>query len=1232
MGNLDFSNLFRTKSPKNKISKLSKADIELEIKYQKMKTQIMTYLEKISKNSRDFWEELSKKNKELNTLAKCIININKLIIELKETYLEYIKTKYNDTKTLLIMEHFLRNVLNDDKGSDDIIAKLSFQHSENYSNSESEILLNEYENYFKDGSGYLLISGDKKNLGKIISYNPSFAKMFHYNNEELKGKDFTILIPQIFRNTYEKQIHLKLKNTNNEDKKKNYNYNFLLKRSGVGLNKAGYIFPVNFTAKIIYSLDDNINYLSIFRKPPSDNFKVYPIYFLTDLSFFVKNISSSAIPIFGINSNNISSKNETLNLSLFINEISLLKEDKIYFKEFTETNTLEPKKQIIISDEEIKKLKIFLDKIAENNKSVKIVEKNLITNANTNYETIFTANPLEFEHDSVTEYNNVIRIKKFYISINEVVLFSSLLAYLLKLEPIRSKNFLIDTKNIITYEENIVIFNPKTFKFMNQEKFLEENVTLTPNLKKGTIISDIDGLNILTPRVKKKNKKRKSKEELTSLSMNHTNLIQYLYKKKNIKNYADIQKVKTIFKIQGHQEKEVLPPKDTQLDDVIKNINNIFKKNFNEDDIEFIKNLDDDENEQNIDQQMEERALNNLLNFKGVEGWFINYQKISKTKYSTEILIFAVIIIILSIGKIVLMLIRFLKNIDLIKIIKTSQKLKILTLEQIFYFLQCVHYCEIINEFHLDLNNINQYNYVNNSISILIDSINNITSRIKLIIGIEHYIPYFEKNLDYTLNNDKNSFSPSLQLTLLGIIMNLTNRLYSIIGDTSDFSFNCYLFLTNTLNIYITSAFQVSDQINYILEKKINKIKQDNYLFIFIGFILIFDFAINIIYEFIVSSKKNYLLNLYFNIPERIIWKYQTNCEEFLSLFYKDDFDNSKINKKPPEENLENYQNNHNFTSTSVILTDNKNSKDSKQQNQKITKNKELNRNTFIVKILIFHIFVLIFGYSYYALSYLIIFYKEKFLLDSNFLITNNCYLAYEMDLYLISQYQLFQNSTIYILNIKNDKFQEEYSLTLLNKYNIFLDFWYRHGTKLFGKGKFDTKNYFKNNSISKYDIYEIMSKGACDILNEYDEICEIIPFNSRGYLDCGIYLIDNMTNYYIEYQINNITKNFSNNDYYNMVMINVIYFSSLTRGIIHQLNIVINDNLNNMKNKYILLFVLYLIIILGKTVVYFGIVQKNSLFELIYIKTTLLLINPNDIKENRIIMDFLHKEMLLTN
>ena len=70
-----------------------------------------------------------------------------------------------------------------------------------------------------------------------------------------------------------------------------------MKRSGVGLNKAGYIFPINFTTKMIYSIDDSINYISIFRKPPSDNFKVYPIYFLTDLNFFVKNISSSAIPI-----------------------------------------------------------------------------------------------------------------------------------------------------------------------------------------------------------------------------------------------------------------------------------------------------------------------------------------------------------------------------------------------------------------------------------------------------------------------------------------------------------------------------------------------------------------------------------------------------------------------------------------------------------------------------------------------------------------------------------------------------------------------------------------------------------------------------------------------------------------------------------------------------------------------------------------------------------------------
>ena len=1232
MGNLNFIRIFNSKTPKSKMGNLSKADIELELKYQKIKSTIISYLGKIAKNARDFWEELSKKHKELNTLGKCIININKLIIPLKELYQDYIKTKYNDTKTLLIMENFLRSVLNDDKGSDDIIAKLSFQHSENYSNSESESLLNEYENYIKDGSGYLLISGDEKNIGKIISYNPSFAKMFHYNNEELNGKDFTILIPEIFRKSYDKQIQLKLKQNNNEDKKKNYNYNFIMKRSGVGLNKAGYIFPINFTTKMIYSIDDSINYISLFRKPPSDNFKVYPIYFLTDLNFFVKNISSSAIPIFGINSNNISSKNETLNLSLFINEISLLKEDKLYLKEFQETNTLEPKKQIKISDDEIKRLKNFLDKIAENNKSVKIVEKNLIVNANTNYETIFTANPLEFEHDTITEYNNVIRIKNFYISINEVVLFSSILGFLLKLEPIRSKNFLIDTKNIITYEENIVIFNPKTFKFVSQDQFYDENGTVTQNLKKGTIVSNIDSLNIFTPRVRKKNKKRKSKEELTSISMNHTNLIQYLYKKKNIKNYADIQKVKTIFRIQGHQEKEVLPPKETRLDEQIKNINIIFKKNFNENDIEFIKNLDNDENEQNIDQQMEERALNNLLNFKGIEGWFNNYQKISKTKYSKKILIFAVLIIILSIAKIVLMFFRFFRNKSLINVLKSAQQLKLLTIRQIFYFLECVHYTEIMNEFRNNSNYINDFNFVNNSIVSMIEIINNITSNIKLIKGINNYFPYFEKNLNYTLINNNNSFSPTIELTLLGIIMNLTNRLYSIVGDSINFSLNYNLFLINTLNIYITSAFEVIYNINEFIERKINKLKSDNYHFIFISFVLILCFIINIIYEFIVSSKKNSLLNLYFNIPERILWKYQINCEEFLTLFSKDNFDNSKLNKKVPEDSLESYQNNHNFTS-SIVLTERKNPKlELKQTNQKIniSKNKNINRNSFIIKILIFHIIILIFDYSFYIFSYIIIFNKENFLHNTNYFISNTSFLAYQMDLFLISQYQFFQNSSIPILNMDNFEFQKIYVIKIVYGFNIFLDFWYRHGTEMFGKGNFKTK--YKNNSIVEYDIYEIISNGACHIINEYQNICEMIPEESKGYLDCGEYLIDNMTLYFIEYNNNNIIKSFSDIDYLDMIKINILYFSSLTRGIIYQLEIIIDDNINNMLNKYIICLIVYFILTFAKTIFYFIIIQKNSLFELIYIKSTLLLINPNDIKENRIIMDFLHKEMLLTN
>lgn len=87
-----------------------------------------------------------------------------------------------------------------------------------------------------------------------------------------------------------------------------------------------------------------------------------------------------------------------------------------------------------------------------------------------------------------------------------------------------------------------------------------------------------------------------------------------------------------------------------------------------------------------------------------------------------------------------------------------------------------------------------------------------------------------------------------------------------------------------------------------------------------------------------------------------------------------------------------------------------------------------------------------------------------------------------------------------------------------------------------------------------------------------------------------------------------------------------------MTRGIIYQLEIIIDDNINNMLNKYIICLIVYFILTFAKTMLYFILIQKNSLFELIYIKSTLLLINPNDIKENRIIMDFLHKEMLLTN
>ena len=156
------------------------------------------------------------------------------------------------------------------------------------------------------------------------------------------------------------------------------------------------------------------------------------------------------------------------------------------------------------------------------------------------------------------------KFKDFYISLTSTKFAEKTIGYLIKLEPLYEENYLIDTKNTIVYESNIMVFNPHTFQFVSQDnnKFefggnkniLNDNAFRNSGYYFGRKNKNID-------------------DDNTFLS----NLVNYLFKKNNIKDYSDLQKVKTIIRVQGKPDKEILPNKIMKIDEIIKAIDNIVK-------------------------------------------------------------------------------------------------------------------------------------------------------------------------------------------------------------------------------------------------------------------------------------------------------------------------------------------------------------------------------------------------------------------------------------------------------------------------------------------------------------------------------------------------------------------------------------------------------------------------------------------------------------------------------
>ena len=176
--------------------------------------------------------------KKLYTVGSEIMKLNKRV---EEIYNLIIKTKTNNIEIYKLYIEYLKNILKDEEKLHKYLNNASI-FSESFENDEKDYFNFKMDNFKQnDLTRYLLLSGKKQDLGKILDCSISASTFFGYAKDEIIGKHINIFIPDIFHSKHN-EILFKNAKTNNL---KLYNHLFMKKEYNPNIVEGNFFGVLN---------------------------------------------------------------------------------------------------------------------------------------------------------------------------------------------------------------------------------------------------------------------------------------------------------------------------------------------------------------------------------------------------------------------------------------------------------------------------------------------------------------------------------------------------------------------------------------------------------------------------------------------------------------------------------------------------------------------------------------------------------------------------------------------------------------------------------------------------------------------------------------------------------------------------------------------------------------------------------------------------------------------------
>ena len=557
--------------------------LEISIYYQI--NDLIYLIFKISEIYYDFWNILynCSKYKDIISLEKLGNKINKNVKEINEKFKLLYKKQLKDKKIIILYSYFLKEVLNENEKSKNILEELEIDENK-YEEEINETIggnnkvydLNEIES--TSNLQFIISSGIKEqSIGLIQKISHDFSKKLGYSSEQLIGESINILIPDFLRNKHDELLRHKFLNYNLKEELKNPKK---IKGLYYMKSKALYLIPVYM--KIYFIFDEDYNPYN-FTKLENDKEIFFHQNFyknchvITDNKFIIQNFTVNAIKMLNLNDKDFNGSVDITNyLKEFKEEVKkFIVEDKEYDEDSIKNLLLRKKyfmkkecnfnNNIITWKKNEKTFNLFCEEIKMKDQVLGFYfhfENNNSNNSSSNdkFESVIkdkSKNKPTKKTNSFISINNPYTNKfingEFKINSNIIPLKDPIInfdfkqkSYVLKKKGEKDNNKL---QNIEEYVKELFVKKKiKTKKESDTSNFESENSDSSYSSSENSIeISDDE---------KKKNKKNLNKIDYYKVNLSHITLYYFDFTKNLIEEIKDFPKENKVEMIMNKEEEK----------------------------------------------------------------------------------------------------------------------------------------------------------------------------------------------------------------------------------------------------------------------------------------------------------------------------------------------------------------------------------------------------------------------------------------------------------------------------------------------------------------------------------------------------------------------------------------------------------------------------------------------------------------------------------------------------